>query len=138
MPRYWVGVVSREHALCGVRDGIAQVCHGKKAALSRMKEGDGLIYYSPKLSMDFPERCQCFTAIGQIRSGKVYQVEITEDFHPFRLDVAYEPCREVSMTELLMKLEFTKQKSWGLQLLRGVFEISKADYLAIADAMKGL
>ena len=48
--KYWVGTVSKEHVLVGVKGGFCQVCHGKKGPLARMKEGDWLIYYSPKES----------------------------------------------------------------------------------------
>ncbi|MEJ1231140.1 MAG: EVE domain-containing protein [Galbitalea sp.] len=42
----WLGVVSRSHVERGVDLGIAQVMHGKRAGLARMKPGDWLVYYS--------------------------------------------------------------------------------------------
>ena len=134
MMRYWLGVVSKEHVNLGLKAGIAQVCHGKKTPLSKMKQGDGLI--SPKISMDRLEKCQSFTAIGKIKTGEIYQVKMTEDFHPFRMDVEYFPSQEVPIACLLEKLEFTQKKNWGMQLRRGLFEISSYDYYVIAHCMQ--
>jgi hypothetical protein len=134
--RYWLGVVSKNHVQRGVNGGFAQVCHGKKAPLMKMAAGDGLIYYSPKIAMDNPEKCQCFTAIGQIKNGKVYQVEMTTDFHPFRIDVDYALCRETPLADVFHQLELTKSKSWGIQLRRGLIELNAADFKALATAMQ--
>lgn len=136
--RYWLGVVSKKHVQRGVEGGFAQVCHGKKGPLSKMVMGDGFIYYSPKMAMDCPEPCKCFTAIGRIKNGKVYQVEMTPDFHPFRIDVDYLPSKDAPLTALLDQLELTQRKSWGMQLRRGLLEISKPDFLMIAKAMEAM
>ncbi len=134
--RFWLGVVSKEHVLKGVKGDFAQVCHGKKQSLTKMSAGDGFVYYSPKIAMNRSEICKCFTAIGKIKSGKVYQVEMTPDFHPFRIDLEYFPCKEVAIAYLMDQLEFTQGKHWGMQLKRGLIEISKTDFEVIAEAMK--
>ena len=131
--RYWLGVVSKEHVQRGVQGGFAQVCHGKQAPLARLAAGDGFVYYSPKIAMDRPEPCKCFTAIGRVKEGKVYQVEMFPDFHPFRIDIEYFPCRDLPIAEL--QLELTRSKSWGMQLLRGIIELKQADFDSIAKAM---
>lgn len=136
--RYWLGVVSKEHVLKGVKGGFAQVCHGKKQALTKLSAGDGFVYYSPKVAMNRSEPSKCFTAIGEIKSGKVYQFVMTPDFHPFRIDVEYFPCKEVAIAELMDRLELTQGKHWGMQLRRGLVEISKADFDVIAKAMKSV
>lgn len=46
-PRHWIGTVSREHVLIGVRGGFAMLNHGREAPLKRTSAGDTLIYYSP-------------------------------------------------------------------------------------------
>ena len=134
MTRYWLGVVSKEHVCRGIKDSFAQVCHGKKGPLSRMEAGDFLIYYSPKVSMDSSEKYQCFTAIGRIRNGTVYQVEMTADFHPFRIDVDYLPSNDVPVSDVSERLLVTK-KNWGFQLRRGLLELNEADFSVIAVAM---
>ncbi|MBS3904954.1 MAG: EVE domain-containing protein [Simkania sp.] len=132
---YWLGIVSKEHVQRGVQGGFAQVCHGKKAPLLHLSAGDGFIYYSPKIAMYCNKPCQCFTALGTITTGKVYQVEMTPEFHPFRIDVKYAPSKDAPLHELFNLLELTQGKNWGMQLRKGLLEISKADFYAIANAM---
>ena len=50
--KYWIGVVSKEHVLIGVKAGIAQIGHVKKSGLARMHKNDWFIYYSPKIALD--------------------------------------------------------------------------------------
>ncbi|MFE3254726.1 EVE domain-containing protein, partial [Nocardia sp. NPDC059229] len=73
--RYWLGVVSRDHVRRGVELGFAQANHGKRAAVERMKAGDGLVYYSPRTGMREGEPIKSFTAIGTVADGPAWQVE---------------------------------------------------------------
>ena len=134
--RYWLGVVSKEHVQKAVKGGFAQVCHGKKGPLEKMTVGDGFVYYSPKVAMMRAEPCKCFTAIGKIRNENVYQVEMTSDFRPFRIDIEYFPAQEVPISALFDQLEFAQKKNWGMQLRRGLVEISKSDFDLIEKAMR--
>ena len=134
--RYWLGVVSKEHVQRGVQGGFAQVCHGKKGPLMKMVAGDGFVYYSPRISLYGKDLCQCFTAIGTIKTGKVYQFEMTPDFRPFRIDINYFPSRDVPISALISDLELTQHKSWGMQLRRGLVEISSKDFSTISLAMQ--
>lgn len=95
MIKKWVGMVSRAHVLRGVAGNFAQVCHGKKSAISRLSQGDWLIYYSPKKLYPDGEKCQRFTAVGQVKTGDVYQVDMGGGFQPYRIDVQYEKAEEV-------------------------------------------
>ena len=54
-----------------------------------MKKGDYLLYYSPKYQMADQEKLQAFTAVGKIVDDAAYQVEMFEDFFPFRRNVSY-------------------------------------------------
>lgn len=40
MTQSWIGAASKEHVELGIREGICQLCHGKKQPLTRMKPGD--------------------------------------------------------------------------------------------------
>lgn len=80
--RFWIGVVSEEHVKIGEKDGFAQLCHGKHAPLKRMNAGDWLIYYSPKTKYPDGNPLQAFTAIGMVKSGNVYQVQMAPEFFP--------------------------------------------------------
>src|SRR5438105_7712715 len=78
--RYWIGVVSREHVMIGVKGGFIQLNHGKRAPLQRLSASDGVVFYSPRTSYPDGEPLQAFTAIGRVKTGEVYQVEMTSRF----------------------------------------------------------
>lgn len=74
MTQYWIAVACKEHVQGGVQGGFAQVCHGKKSPLSRMKKADWIIYYSPATRFREKEPCRAFTAIGKVTSTLPYPV----------------------------------------------------------------
>ncbi len=133
---YWIGVVSRAHAQIGVDGGFIQLNHGKKTPLQRMHAGDYILIYSPR--EDYPEGdvLQHFTAIGRIRTGDVYQAEMTPNFTPYRLDVDFIPCTPTPIKPLLPELTFIKKKTrWGAAFRFGHLKIQAEDFRRIADAL---
>lgn len=135
-PRYWLGVVSRRHVERGVAGGFAQVCHGKRAPLERMRVGDWLVYYSPRTDMEGGAPLQAFTAIGRVTGDTVYEHAMTADFVPHRRDVRYVPCRSAPILPLVPRLSFVKDpKRWGFPLRRGVLSLTADDFALIARAM---
>lgn len=134
--RYWLIVVSRNHVMNGVRWGIAQANHGKAAPLKRMRVGDGIVYYSPKVEFEGNEKLQAFTAIGEVTGESVYQFDMGGGFVPYRRDVKYKECIEVPIQPLIPALTFIKDKtSWGYMFRFGFFEIPKVDFDLIASQM---
>ncbi|GMA63082.1 EVE domain-containing protein [Alicyclobacillus fastidiosus] len=134
--RYWVGVVSENHVRAAEQAGFAQVCHGKRVPLSRMKGGDWLVYYSPKTIYPEGAPLQSFTAIARVKDGIVYQVEISPGFIPNRINVDYVQTRNVKLCLLKERLHFCKENPrLGLLFRRGHFEIDKDDFQLISDAM---
>ncbi len=135
--KYWMCTVSRSHVLIGVEGGFCQACHGKQAPLAKMSEGDWIIYYSPKNSMEGKEKCQKFTAIGQIADKNIYKFEMAEGFVPFRRNVTYSKnVTEQPIEPLLGKLSFTSgKKNWGMAFRSGHFEIKKQDFDLISEKM---
>jgi hypothetical protein len=134
--RFWIGVVSRAHVRIGVEGGFAQVNHGKKAPLQRMRAGDGLVIYSPKT--DYPDGAplQAFTAIGVVRTGEVYQADMGGGFLPFRVDVDWLPCDEAPIRPLLEQLSCIRDPAhWGAAFRFGHLEIPEADFRLLAAAM---
>ena len=134
--RFWVGVVSRSHVRIGVKGGFIQLGHGKKAPLQKLHAGDGLAVYSPRT--DYPDGAvlQSFTAIGIVTSAQIYQVEMSSDFKPFRVDVQFQKCREAPINPLIDQLSFIKNKTyWGVAFRFGQLEIPAADFKIIAEAM---
>jgi hypothetical protein len=133
---HWIGVVSRSHARLGVAGDFIQLNHGKKAPLQRFHAGDGLLIYSPKTAYPDGETLQAFTAIGIVRSGEIYQVEMSSDFKPYRMDVGFLPCEEVPIRPLIDELTFIKSKThWGAAFRFGLLKVPAADFLLVAVAM---
>jgi predicted RNA-binding protein len=147
MVKYWIGVASRDHALNGVKEGICQVCHGKKGPLAKMKENDWIIYYSSVKSFEnrsklspSANKCQNFVSLGRMKDNNCYQYEMFPGFIPFRRSVDYLPLntvREVNIDEVKNDLEFIRNggNKWGLILRRGLFEISFHDFQLIQNKM---
>jgi hypothetical protein len=136
MPKYWIGVASREHVQRGVEEGIAQVCHGKGGPLKRMNPGDWIIYYSPVEFFGQKESCRKFTAIGKIKDNDPYQFCMDENFIPWRRDVDFIKAKDVAIEPLIEQFDFITNKSrWGFPFRRGCFEISQKDFHLIAHKM---
>ncbi len=136
MIQYWVAVASREHVLKGVSEGVAQVCHGKKGPLGRMKAGDWLVYYSPTEQFRGDIPCRRFTAIGKVSPQEPYLYEMSPDFIPWRRDVSFQAASEASILPLLGLLSFTRGiRSWGLPFRRGCFKIPQEDFTVISSSM---
>lgn len=135
-PKYWIAVVSKEHTMRGVAGSFMQVCHGKQAPLKRMKQGDYMIIYSPKQTMDGTEKCQAFTAIGQASDGEVYPFQMSKHFIPYRRNITFYDCKETSILPMIDDLEFIpNKKSWGFPFRFGFFEIQENDFNRITSKM---
>lgn len=134
--QYWMLVASKNHVLCGVKEGIAQACHGKAQPLKRMSMGDGIIYYSPKLEFEKNIPCQEFTAIGLVSGEEVYAHDMGNGFIPYRRNIQYVDANPVQIKPLIEKLQFvTDKKQWGYKFRFGAFEISEIDFKLIAKEM---
>ena len=126
--KYWLGVVSEEHVKRGVSEGFAQVCHGKKTPLSRLKKKDWLIYYSPKKTMSGTEVCKSFTAIGEVKDDNLFQFEMSKDFKPFRRLIKFHKCSPLPIEVVKNELDLTKDKNWGYKLRFGLIELTEKDF----------
>jgi len=120
----------------GVAGGFVQLNHGKRAPLQRLRAGDGLLLYSPRLSYPDGEPCQRFTALGVVTTRKVYQRDMGGGFVPYRLDITYLPCHEVSIQPLIAQLSFIKDKvRWGAAFRFGFLCVPAQDFAVIAQQM---
>ena len=136
MVNYWIGVVSRSHIEIGVRGGFMQLNHGKKAPVQRMKAGDWIAVYSPRTAYPDGELLQAFTALGKVTTGAIYQVTVSEDFKPYRVDVEFFPCSPAPIRPLIATLSFIKNKqSWGSAFRFGQLKVSRQDFLQVSKAM---
>lgn len=134
--KYWVTVASRDHVLIGVQAGFTQACHGKPSPLKRMRVGDWVLYYSPKFEFGRENKCQAFTAIGKVTGDMIYQFDMGNGFMPFRRNVEFLNCTEVSVLPLIPALTFIQNKTnWGYIFRFGFFEIQKDDFDLISSQM---
>ena len=134
--KYWITVVSKDHLQRGIAGGFMQANHGKAAPLKKMKEGDWVIFYSPKLTMNGDEKLQAFTAIGQATDDLVYQHQMTPDFIPYRRNIKYYECTEAPIVPLINDLKFIPNKSsWGYSFRFGFFEIGQHDFELIKSKL---
>lgn len=134
--KYWLAIACADHVQRGRAEGFMQVCHGKPAPLRRLKQGDGVVYYSPTQAMGGKDRLQSFTAQGVICGEAVYQADMGQGFHPYRRDVTWNNTHVTPIRPMLNQLELTKGKSnWAYPFRFGLLEISASDFQLIAEAM---
>lgn len=134
--QYWIAIASAEHVRKGRAQGYMQVCHGKVAPLRRLKPNDWVVYYSPTITLGGKDKLQAFTAIGKIKEGEPYQVDMGNGFCPFRREVCWVVSQETAIMPLLTSLDFTRnKKNWGYPLRFGLLEISEHDMQQISAAM---
>jgi hypothetical protein len=137
--RFWIGVASRDHVNVGVKGAFIQLNHGKQAPLRRLKAGDGVIMYSPRTAYPDGQPLQAFTAIGTVVTGDVYQVEVTPDFKPHRVNVQFVPSREAHIRPLVEHLSFITSKSrWGAAFRFGLVQVPARDFALIAERMRAV
>lgn len=133
---YYIVVVSKNHLQRGIEGGFMQSNHGKPTLLKRLENGDKVIFYSPKVTYEGTEKLQKFTALAEIDNDEIYQVKIDLDFNPFRKDVVYKKCNEVSILPLIAKLDFIQNKqSWGYAFRFGYVKISESDFNLIKSEL---
>jgi predicted RNA-binding protein len=134
--KYWIILASKDHIQRGQAGGFIQANHGKAAPLKRMRAGDWVIFYSPKLEFDKPEKLQCFTAIVRVVGEEIYQQDMGGGFVPFRLKVQFLPSKDVSIQPLIEELTFIKDKThWGAPFRFGTLQIPEEDFRLIAGKM---
>jgi len=134
--KYWIITASKEHVKKGVEGGFAQACHGKATPLKKMKKGDYVIYYSSKQYFDKKDKCQEFTAIGQVMSNHIYQFEMTPEFCPSRIDIDFLKSQDISIRPLIKDLDFIPNKQkWGYPFRWGTLQINKHDFQIISNLM---
>jgi len=134
--KYWIIVASKDHVKNGIKEGIAQACHGKAAPLKRMRQGDFVVYYSGKTFFGRPDKCQEFTAIGKVKEEDVYQFQMTPDFCPSRRNIYFFESKNISILPLISSLAFIKnKKSWGYPFRFGFLEINQYDFDLISSQM---
>jgi predicted RNA-binding protein len=135
--KYWIIAASKDHVKSGAELGIVQACHGKSSPLKRMKNGDFVVCYSGKQTMDKPDRCQEFTALGRVTDDEIYQEDVSKDFSPSRRKVEFFSSKAISILPLIEDLTFIQNKEhWGYPFRFGFLEIKRYDFELISSQMQ--
>lgn len=131
-----MGVVHRDHVRRGVELGIVQTNHGARQGVATLRPGDGFVFYSPRDAYPDGRSLRKFTAIGLVAPGDIWQADQGE-FRPWRRKVDWdESATAAPITPLLDVLELTRGiRNWGLQLQKGLLELSAHDFGIIAHQM---
>lgn len=139
--RAWLGVVSAAHVRIGVRQGFAQVQHGKRSGLDRLRRGDGFVYYSPVEEMGGRVPLKAFTGLGVVVDDASFQAEQVmapgSSFQPFRRLVDFAPVQPLALEEVRDRLVLTASANWGYRLRRGLVPLDPADFALLAELMAG-
>ncbi|MEF2976906.1 EVE domain-containing protein [Subtercola sp. YIM 133946] len=130
----WLGVVSATHVQRGVTLGIAQVSHGKRGPLARMKAGDALIYYSPVEHLGDTTPLRRFTALATLPDDEIFEAD-EGGFTPFRRRADYHPVHPVALDDVRQRLHLTASPSWGRQLRLGLLPLDDHDAAVLRDAL---
>lgn len=126
--KYWVAVISYEHAAKAAAGGFLQVCHGKESPLRKTKAGDVFYIYCPREKMKDGLKMQLIAYRGQFKNDSVYQIEQMPGFTPYRKDVVIDNnFSPISLDEVRESLEWTANSNWGMMARRGFFEITQSD-----------
>ncbi len=135
--KYWIVAASEDHVKSGVELGIVQACHGKTSPLKRMSKGDFMVCYSGKQTMDKPDTCQEFTALGKVTDDEIYKVEVSEDFSPSRRNAEFFSSKAISILPLIDDFSFIQNKEhWGCPFRFGFFEIKRNDFELISSQIQ--
>lgn len=121
-----LGVVSADHVRRAVALGVAQIGHGKRPPLTRMRPGDRLVYYSPRQELGGPATLRAFTAIGTVADDEIWQAD-EGAFQPWRRRVDYVTGSAVALVDVQDRLDLTRDAHWGYQLRRGLVPLTPAD-----------
>ena len=132
--KYWVHVISKDHALTGVEAGFIWA---KPADLQLLRKGDLVFFYSPGTLFRAGEILQTFPAVARVTGDAPYQVETSATVHAWRLKATFLTCEEAPIEPLIPRLDFIQDTAnWARFLPRGMFAIGGDDADRIADAMK--
>ena len=136
--RFWIGVVSAEDAECARAAGYVELSGGRAGPLERMRPGDGIALYSPRLAPGERAPLQVFSAIGEVGPGPMYVTDAeAPDGEPrYRRPVTYFPSMPAPIRPLIEHLSFIRRKEhWGAAFRFGIARVPAEDFARIRAAM---
>lgn len=120
-----------------VAGGYLQAKASARSRLAKLNPGDQVVCYSPRQSDPDGQPLQQFTACGTVVGSELYEARVADGSRPWRRGVRFAECGGAPVRPLLATLGFiTDAAHWGMVFRRGMFEITRADFERIADAMQ--
>jgi EVE domain len=121
-PRHWVIVVSLDHARRGVTGGFVMANHGKRAPLTRMSRGDGILIYSATTAYPGGKPLRAVTVVGEVTGDEPEPSDVIEGGF----------CRSAKLREIPpLSLKQIRGHLTVSKLRFGFFELDAADAKAI-------
>lgn len=130
----WMGVVSADHVARAVELGVAQINHGARGPLTRMRAGDVVVYYSSIARFGERTPFRWFTAMGVVQGDEVWQGE-DGDFRPWRRRVDYLDVAPVALGTVRDALHLTDDPHWGYRLRLGIVPLDDHDVAVLREHM---
>jgi hypothetical protein len=134
MTKYWVNIIPKERVEKAMKEGVME-SKGDEAHLARLKEGDWVVFYSPRTDIAGTTKLQTFTAIGQVKDSNI-ESTFEDGVKVFRRKVEYTPTVETSLIPLIQPLSFIRNKKhWGFIFKFSLVEIPETDFQLISEKM---
>lgn len=135
---HWVCVVSRADAHLAQVEGRLRLSATSERRVRRLREGDGVLLYSPREGNREGAVVRRFTAAGTVVAGEAYQ--LGDDPHgSWCRDVRFDDVRdEVEVGPLLERLSFVRPGAgWGVAFRPGFVRVAEADHRLVRAALTG-
>ncbi len=108
----------------GVRGGFVMANHGKRAPMSRLSRGDGIVIYSPRTAHPDGAPLQAITIVGEVTGDATEPSDV----------IAGGYRRAASLREIEpLPLQTIREHLPTSQIRLGFFELDPADAMAIWD-----
>jgi EVE domain len=132
LPRHYIVVAAADAVDAARAGGYVEINRGKAGPLERLRDGDVVLYYSPRHAEGGPP-LQAFTALA-IVDGALHQAETPDK--PFRRAARHRDVHPAPIRPLIDVLDFIRNKAhWGAPLRFGFVQLSAADSARIAQAL---
>jgi EVE domain len=126
--RAWVIVASRDHARRGLANGFIMTNHGKRAALTRMSPGDGVLIYSPTTTYPKGAPLRAITIVGTVTGAEPEPSDVIANGYRRRAELhEIEP----------LTLDRVRDHLPTSRLRFGCFELSPPDAAAVWQLING-
>lgn len=131
-PRHFVAVAAADAVDAGKAGGYVEINRGQAGPLERLRDGDVVLYYSPRHAEGGPP-LQAFTALAVV-DGALHQADTPDK--PFRRAARYRDVQPAPIRPLIDVLDFIRNKAhWGAPLRFGFVQVSNSDFARIAQAL---